>query len=150
MLSLKKFLQKKNYIKVPLTLTATNHFKVTATLNKVTGSFILDTGASNTCVGFDKIDHFKLTTKDSEIKAAGAGAKNLKTLISTKNKMELLSWKMTKLKLVLFDLQHVNDALIAHNTLPVDGIIGADLLKASKAIIDYNKKCIYLKNKSKK
>ena len=57
---------------------------------------------------------------------------------------------MTKLKLVLFDLQHVNDALIAHNTLPVDGIIGADLLKASKAIIDYNKKCIYLKNKSKK
>ena len=150
MLSLKKFLQKKNYIKVPLTLTATNHFKVTATLNKVTGSFILDTGASNTCVGFDKIDHFKLTTKDSEIKAAGAGATNLKTLISTKNKMELLSWKMTKLKLVLFDLQHVNDALIAHNTLPVDGIIGADLLKASKAIIDYNKKCIYLKNKSKK
>jgi len=39
----------------------------------------------------------------------------------------------------------VNQALIAHNALPVDGIIGADILKKAKAVIDYNKKCLYLK-----
>ena len=145
MKSLKKFLIKKNYTKVPLTLTATNHFEIFAKINGVTGRFILDTGASNTCVGFDKIEFFGLTSKESKIKAAGAGATNMETLISTKNKIEIGAWNKKKIKIVLFDLVHVNEALTTHNALPVDGIIGADLLKASKAIIDYNKRYIYLK-----
>ena len=37
-------------------------------------------------------------------------------------------------------------ALINHNSKPVDGIIGADILKKVKAIIDYDKKYLYLKN----
>lgn len=147
MTSLKKFLDKKNYIQVPLVLTDTNHFEISAKINGVVGRFILDTGASNTCVGFDKIEFFKLTSKESKIKAAGAGATNMETLISTKNKIEIGDWKKKKLKIVLFDLVHVNEALITHKALPVDGIIGADILKKAKAIIDYNKSCVYLKRK---
>lgn len=145
MQSLKKFLKRKNYIKVPLTLTTTNHFEISAKLNGVTGRFILDTGASNTCVGFDKIEFFGLTSKASKIKAAGAGATNMETLISTKNQIEIGTWKKNKTKIVLFDLVHVNEALTAHKALPVDGIIGADILKKAKAIIDYEKRFVYLK-----
>ena len=47
--------------------------------------------------------------------------------------------------LVLFDLQHVNTALKEHDARTVDGIIGADVLKKSKAVIDYSKKRLYLK-----
>ncbi len=144
MSSLKKFLKKKNYTKVPLVLTATNHFEIMAKLNGITGRFILDTGASNTCVGFDKIGYFNLTSKESKIKAAGAGATNMETLISTKNKIEIGNWKKNKLKIVLFDLVHVNEALTTHKALPVDGIIGADILKKAKAIIDYDNKCVFL------
>ncbi len=147
MTSLKKFLKKKNYIEVPLVLTDTNHFEISAKINGVIGRFILDTGASNTCVGFDKIEFFKLTSKESKVKAAGAGATNMATLISTKNKIEIGSWKKKKLKIVLFDLVHVNEALITHKALPVDGIIGADILTKAKAIIDYNNSCVYLKRK---
>lgn len=147
--SLKKFLRNKNYIKVPLVLTTTNHFEVVAKLNGITGRFILDTGASNTCVGFDKIEFFNLTSKESKIKAAGAGATNMETLISTKNKIEIGNWKKNKLKVVLFDLIHVNEALTTHKALPVDGIIGADILKKAKAIIDYQKSCVYLKLKTR-
>ena len=68
MKSLKKFLTKKNYNKTVLVLTATNHFEIEAKINGVVGRFILDTGASNTCVGFDKIDFFKLTSKESKLK----------------------------------------------------------------------------------
>lgn len=143
--SLKKFLRKKKYAKIPLTLTETNHIAITARLNGVVGRFILDTGASNTCVGFDKIDFFHLNSKESEIKAAGAGATNMETLLSTKNKIEIGTWKMKKLKIVLFDLVHVNEALTAHEAMPVDGIIGADILREAKAIIDYHKSCVYLK-----
>jgi len=147
MSSLKKFLRKKKYIKIPLVLTETNHFEITAKINGVTGRFILDTGASNTCVGFDKIEFFNLTSKESKIKAAGAGATNMDTLISTQNKIAIGDWKKKKLKIVLFDLGHVNEALTMHKALPVDGIIGADVLKKAKAIIDYDKSCVYLKNK---
>ena len=49
---------------------------------------------------------------------------------------------------MLFDLIHVNEALIAHKALPVDGIIGADILKKGDAIIDYKKKYVFLKQKA--
>ncbi|MDF0707560.1 retropepsin-like aspartic protease family protein [Flagellimonas okinawensis] len=145
MTSLKKFLKSKDYIKIPLVLTETNHFELVASINGVTGKFILDTGASNTCVGMDKIEFFDMVSEATEIKAAGAGATEMDTMISNKNKLEIGKWKKKKQKVVLFDLTHVNQALIAHNALPVDGIIGADVLKKAKAVIDYNKKCLYLK-----
>ena len=145
--SLKTFLKKKKYIKVPLVYTKTNHFEIAASINGIMGRFILDTGASNTCIGLDKIDFFKLTSKKSKIKAAGAGGTNMETLLSTQNKIEIGDWQNKRSKIVLFDLVHVNEALTAHQALPVDGIIGADLLKKAKAIIDYNKCFVYLKQK---
>ncbi len=148
--SLKRFLNKKKYTRIPLVFTATNHFEITAKINGVTGRFILDTGASNTCVGLDKIDFFKLISQESKIKAAGAGATNMETLISKRNKITIGDWKLKRLKIVLFDLTHVNEALTSHKALPVDGIIGADILKKGKAIIDYEKKQLYLKIKNPK
>lgn len=150
MLSLKKFLKNKNYIRVPLVFTATNHFEIVAKINGISGRFILDTGASNTCIGLDKIEFFNLISKESEVKAAGAGATNMETLISTKNKIEIGKWRKQKHKIVLFDLTHVNEALTTHKALPVDGVIGADILKKAKAIIDYKKSFVYLKQKGSK
>src|SRR6056297_3085312 len=134
MSSLKKFLKKKGYHRVPLTPTNTNHLEITATINNKKGRFILDTGASNTCIGFDRIDYFNLKSKASEIKAAGAGATDMETLTSNKNRIEIAKWTHKKLKIVLFDLIHVNTALIAHDAEPVDGIIGADVLNKAKAV----------------
>lgn len=145
MTSLKKFLKSKDYIKVPLVFTETNHFEIVAKINGVSGKFILDTGASNTCVGMDKIEMFNMASESTDVKAAGAGATEMETLISSKNKIQIGDWKKSKLKIVLFDLIHVNQALVSHNALPVDGIIGADILNKGKAVIDYNKKCLYLK-----
>lgn len=145
MQSLKKFLHNKGYIRVPLTITKTNHLEIVAKINGIEGRFILDTGASSTCVGMDSVEHFKLRTQESEIKASGAGASNMLTQISKKNSIEISKWFHKKIKIVLFDLSHVNNALIRHEALPVHGIIGADILKKSKAIIDYHKKAVFLK-----
>ncbi len=143
--SLQEFLLKKEYIKVKLRLTKTNHFKIKATLNGTKGDFIVDTGASNSCVGFEAIEPFNLNVKDSKIKAAGAGATNMDTKMSKKNNIKIGKWKSDKIVLVLFNLSHVNTALINHNSKPIDGIIGADILKKAKAVIDYEKKHLYLK-----
>ena len=145
MKSLKKFLKSKSYVRIPLILTETNHFEISAKINGVSGRFILDTGASNTCVGMDKIELFKMVSEVSDVKAAGAGATEMETLVSSKNKIRIGDWSKKKQKIVLFDLVHVNQALVSHNSLPVDGIIGADILKKGKAVIDYEKKCLFLK-----
>jgi predicted aspartyl protease len=143
--SLKEFLTEKGYSKVKLKFTKTNHFEIKATINGVKGVFILDTGASSSCVGFNSIEHFKLSVIDSEIKAVGAGASNMATKLSKSNTLEIGPWKKQRVALVLFNLSHVNEGLINHNANPVDGIIGADILKKGKGIIDYEKKYLYLK-----
>ncbi|MFI0428642.1 retropepsin-like aspartic protease [Mariniflexile sp. HMF6888] len=143
--TLEEFLLNKGYIRVKLRLTKTNHFEIKATLNGIKGRFILDTGASNSCVGFEAVDHFNLKVKNSNILAAGAGASNMETKMSKKNKIRIGKWEIKKVVLVLFNLTHVNTALINHKSKPVDGIIGADILKKSNAVIDYEKKYLYLK-----
>ena len=143
--TLKDFLQNKGYSKIKLKFTKTNHFEIKASINGIKGRFILDTGASNSCVGFEAIERFNLKVKDSEIKAVGAGASDMLTQISTSNAIKVGKWKKNRVALILFNLSHVNTGLINHNADPVDGIIGADILKKGKGIIDYEKKYLYLK-----
>ena len=143
--TLKDFLTNKGYSKVKLKFTKTNHFEIKATINGIKGRFILDTGASGSCVGFEAIDRFNLKVKDSEIKAVGAGASNMMTKVSNSNHLEIGKWKKKRVALILFNLSHVNNGLINHDAEPVDGIIGADILKKGKAVIDYEKKYLYLK-----
>ena len=152
MASLKKILKKKKYIKIKLKKIVTNHLELKAEINGVKGKFILDTGASNSCVGLDLIERFKLMSEESEVKAAGAGATDMETRKSENNSLKIGKWKTNQCNLVLFDLTHVNTALTLHKAKKVDGIIGADILESGKAFIDYDKKVLYLKKlkKSKK
>lgn len=144
-MSLKKLLKEKGYKRIKLKFTKTNHLELVAKINNIEGNFILDTGASSTCVGLEAVEHFKLLAEDSDVRAAGAGATGMLTQIAQKNRIEIKGWKKKKIDLVLFDLKHVNEALTTHEAEKVHGIIGADVLKKGKAIIDYKNKQLYLK-----
>jgi hypothetical protein len=149
MKSIPKILKKNRYIKIKLKKIATNHLELKAKINGVKGRFILDTGASNSCVGLDRIAYFKLDAQESETKAAGAGAINMETQQSENNKLNIANWKTNKCHLVLFNLSHVNTALTQHNAKEVHGIIGADILHRGKAFIDYPNKILYIKKRKK-
>ncbi|PTX45258.1 aspartyl protease [Christiangramia gaetbulicola] len=144
-MSLKKLLEEKGYHRIKMKFTKTNHLEVVAKINDIEGNFILDTGASSTCVGIEAIEHFDLLSEDSDIKAAGAGATNMLTQVSQKNSLQIDKWKKKKVDLVVFDLKHVNEALTNHKAEKVHGIIGADILKKGKAVIDYKNKALFLK-----
>jgi len=146
-MTLLKHLQKKKYYSIKLKKTKTNHFELKAKINGVKGRFILDTGASNTCVDVNLANHFKLEALDSETKAAGAGATEMNTQEALDVKIKIGKWKYHQLHLVLLDLTHINTALTNHFVKPIDGIIGADVLKRGKAIIDYDKERLYLKKR---
>ncbi len=150
MASLKKVLKKKKYLKIKLKKIVTNHLEVKAEINGIKGRFILDTGASNSCVGLDLKDQFNLISEESEIKAAGAGATDMETQRSQNNSLKIGKWKTMNCDLVLFDLSHVNAALTQQNAKEVQGIIGADVLESGKAFIDYSSKYLYLKKPKKK
>ncbi|MBC7694052.1 MAG: clan AA aspartic protease [Burkholderiales bacterium] len=144
MKNLHHILKKENYKKVKFKITKTQHLLIRGKINGVLGNFILDTGASNSCVGFESIDLFLLEAKKSKTKAAGAGATGMITQLALKNQLQLGSWKDTNFELVIFDLSHVNEALVQHKSKPVHGIIGADILMKGKAIVDYYNHYLYL------
>ena len=146
---LEKILKKNKYTKIKLKKIATNHLELKAKINGIKGRFILDTGASNSCVGLNAVENFKLVTEETETKAAGAGAINMETKLSKDNSLKIDKWKTTSFDLVLFDLSHVNSALTQHKAKEVDGIIGADVLQKGKAIIDYSQHVLYLKKTKK-
>lgn len=146
MKNLHEILKKENYQKVKFTITKTQHLLIKAKINGVVGSFILDTGASNSCVGFESVELFLLQAKNSKTKAAGAGATGMYTQQAMYNHLQLGRWKDNAFSLVIFDLSHVNEALTQHKAKPVHGIIGADVLMKGKAIVDYFNHCLYLKH----
>ena len=145
MKKLQEILKKEKYKKINFKVSKTQHLLVKASINGVKGNFILDTGASNSCVGFESIDLFQLTAGSSTTKAAGAGATGMFTQIAKDNLLQLGRWKDSEFHLVIFDLSHVNEALCQYKAKPVQGIIGADVLLQGKAIIDYYNHCLYLK-----
>ena len=98
----------------------------------------------NKTIGFESVDLFLLKPKKSDTKASGAGATGMLTQIATKYHLQLGNWKDKSFDLVVFDLSHVNEALMQHKANPVNGIIGADILVKGKAIVDYYNRYLYL------
>lgn len=140
---LQHFLKEKQYKKIKFKVLKTQHLLIQGKINGIKGNFILDTGASNSCVGFESVEYFKLHAQFSETKAAGAGAVGMETQLAKNNEIQLGRWKK-KFHLIIFDMSHVNEALLQHKTKAVDGIIGADVLLKGKAIIDYCNHYLYL------
>ena len=145
MRTLYQLLRSKGYTRVRLHTLPTNHYVVVATLNGVNGRFILDTGASSTCVSTELAVHFHLNAKPSEEKASSASANELDTGVAHHNTLKIGSWSSKRRSVVLFDMQAVNLALQKLDIESVDGIIGADILQSTKAVIDYQNDWLYLK-----
>lgn len=142
---LQKTLKEHHYKKVKFKVTKSQHLLIKVSINGIKGDFILDTGASSSCIDFESVDYFTMKTSKSKTKASGAGATGMRTLISKENKLAIGAWKQKDFTLVVFDLSHVNQALLQHKTKAVHGIIGADVLQKGKSIIDYYNHCFYLK-----
>jgi predicted aspartyl protease len=145
MKKLPELLKAERYVRIPFKVSKTQHLYMNAQINGVKGLFILDTGASNSCIDFSGITYFNLHAEDSATTASGAGANGMSTKISEGNVLKLGRWKKNHFNLVVFDLSHVNQALLDYKTKPVHGIIGADVLLEGKAIIDYYDHNLYLK-----
>ena len=142
--TLNKFLKESGYVKTNLDLLKTNHCSLEAKINGIKGKFILDTGASNSCICTSLENNFNIISKETIEKASSATSKINNTKISKNNTIQIGKWE-NKINLIIFDMSHINHALNEKKINPIDGIIGADILKKSKAILDYKSNKLYLK-----
>ena len=143
-ITLNKFLKSEGYSSVKLIFLVTKHYLIEAKVNGIDGRFILDTGASNSCICTSLEDKFKVISKESKEKASSANSEMTHTKISKSNIIQIGKWE-DKINLITFDMSHINHALNEKKINSVSGIIGADILKKSKAILDYKSNKLYLK-----
>jgi hypothetical protein len=145
-ITLNKFLKSEGYSSIKLIFLETKHYLIEAKVNGIDGRFILDTGASNSCICTSLEDKFKVISKESKEKASSANSEMTHTKISKSNIIQIGKWE-DKIKLITFDMSHINTAFSEKKVDPIDGIVGADVLKKSKAVIDYESNKLYLKIK---
>jgi len=138
-------LRNQGYKKITFKISKTQHLLLKVRVNGVLGDFILDTGASTSCIDVTAIEYFNLIAISSSTTASGAGAINMETQLANNNTLKMGRWKALHIPVVVFDLSHVNAALAQYDAKPVHGIIGADVLLKAHAIIDYANKKLFLK-----
>ena len=73
----------------------------------------------------------------------------MKVVPSTGNKIEIGNYKVTDFTLATMSLAHANQAMAELGaTEEILGIIGVDILKPARAIIDYSSMTLFLSTKS--
>jgi predicted nucleotidyltransferase len=121
MKSLQDILKKKENKKIKFKITKTQHLLIKAKINGVSGNFILDTGASNSCVDLKALSYSCSQQKRLRQKPGGEPQECLHKL------HQIISYNLNLERFIIrfsdFDLSHVNEALIQHKSKPVHGII---------------------------
>ncbi len=130
--------------KVKLKLTKTRHLICQARINGFKAVLLIDTGASNSCIALSEKERLKVEEKGDPFEASGAGKDKVKAVLGNQCKLILGRHTVGKQSFVLLDMQHINATLKHENTSHIDGILGADFLKQSCAIIDYRSKILAL------
>ncbi len=125
------------------------HLMIKLYINRKVANVIIDTGASATV--FDKKRILKYLTDKSveehDNLSSGLGTNTMKSQSTTLKKIRIGDLKIDDYKAVLLDLSHVNKSYHQVGLGPIDGVLGSDILLRHKAIIDYAKQRLKLKQK---
>ncbi len=120
------------------------HIVTKAKINGHEGRFIVDTGASASCINQEMYKEFKLETQFMD-RSIGTASGSLRPRISHNNTLELGDWSDQDSTLLSMDMNYINNALKTEGMKSIQGLLGADFLITAKAVIDYRGKKIYLK-----
>ena len=130
--------------KVGFLLTNSNHIIIECEINYISGIFIIDTGASNSCINYLSASKFNVEFKKSNETASSATNEINETYFSKNNKLKIGDFQKNDFDLVLFDMTFINKSLKEKGVSELDGIIGGDILNELNVCINYKKKEISL------
>jgi predicted aspartyl protease len=122
----------------------TGHHLVSASINGREGVFVLDTGANVSVIDSDHARHFGLG--GGKASAGGAvvlGGANAARQVAVES-LSLGGIPIRQRRMVLTDLGPLGDALAPLAGGAVHGLIGQDVLKEHRAVIDVERPLLYL------
>lgn len=122
------------------------HLVIKVEVNNRKANMLIDTGASKTVFDRNRITNFvEDTAFDLNDKlSTGLGTSTMESHITTIKKLRIGNIALSNYKTILLDLSHVNHSYQQLSIKPIDGVIGSDLLKDYKAVINYGKQVLKL------
>ena len=119
------------------------HLVCNISINGVEGIFLIDSGASNSCIDKRNEKKYKLEKFKKSYSASGAGNGKFDVYKSKQAKISHKSKLICNLNFLLIDMESINNALNESDNIKINGIIGADLLTKKKGTIDYKNETLY-------
>jgi hypothetical protein len=124
------------------------HLLIEVKINGLPVNVLIDTGASRTV--FDKsLPGVKLKAKSrkdpEEIHSAGIMAGSIDSQVAVVKSFKLGKLKLHKYKVILIDLDNINQLYLKATGKQIHGLLGSDFLLDMNAIIDYSKAYLILK-----
>ncbi len=144
-MSLIEFLNQNGYTRIPLYRSGVGHFHTDGFLNERPISVLIDTGAASTVFNFDLGQELNLPMTKLSVFGGGAGAGKLDIHQIQEARFVIGDISPKVSALLTMDLSHVNQALTLRGSTAVDAVLGADVLEAHSAVIDYGSSSLYLK-----
>ena len=122
----------------------TGHHLVSASINGREGVFVLDTGANVSVIDSDHADRFGLGGGKASVGGAVVlGGANAARQVGVES-LSLGGVPIRQRRMVLTDLGALGDALAPLAGGAVHGLIGQDVLKEHRAVIDVERPLLYL------
>ena len=136
----------RRYIEVPLQLLDIEgegfHIMLKGTIHGKTANFLIDTGASRSVFDPNTISTFidDLQFEKKEGMTAGVGSSDLESSTFQIDEFSLGELEIHDYEAVALDLENIHEMYGKLDLPHIDGIVGGDLLKRHKAVINYRSK----------
>ena len=136
----------RRYIEVPLQLLDIEgegfHIMVKGLIHGKEAHFLLDTGASRSVFDPKTIASFieDVEFEKKEGLTAGVGSSDLESATFRIDTFSLGNLEITDYEAVALDLENIHEMYEKLGLPHIDGIVGGDLLKRHKAIVNYKSK----------
>jgi hypothetical protein len=109
-----------------------------------TANWIIDTGASKTVLDSNLNQFYEGVESENEedYQSAGINQGMLDTTVGLIDFVKFGDLEISKLKVALIDLKHVNEIYEKYTRYKIAGLIGGDILMNYQCMIDYENKMI--------
>lgn len=148
--AVKRIRRPANSVSVPIDFLeldeGSTHVLVQGSVNGHVCSMILDTGASRTVADLAFVNEIMpdIDMEENESLSAGLGTNTMQSHFFMAEEIEVGGKKLPGQLLAALDLSHVNQTYQMLGLPAVHVVLGSDILRAHKAIIDYGSKQLIL------
>jgi predicted aspartyl protease len=144
-LDLAGFFTSQGYLAVQLVRSQSGLLEAPVRVGGLPATMIVDTGAGRTCLDCATVQRLALPTRPTDRRAVGFGGASEPIAYVIMDQFWIGPCRLPAVEGVVTDFSHVHAARSEMGDQPFDGILGADVLTAQAAILDYGALTLYLR-----